>query len=212
VFVASAFRRKSAPSADDDSGVNRGLGSAGRGDAEPNARTILHARRDAEADVVARRPMPHPAARNAPVIPHLATPSALEADASDGQVKGDGRTPNGFLWCDDDFRPTSRKWRVPEEGVTHTIQNGFDGRKIDRDLVGQAVHHHRGQFLISDIRMVALCELPVRPLDFVGARICRYAEHVVVVAHEPATDVTSFGPVAAREIDTNRLKARCLKE
>ena len=68
--------------------------------------------------------------------------------------------------------------------MTHPIEDRRHRRKIDRDLVGQAVDRHKRRFVAGNVRMIPARQLTMGALDFVRARIWRYAEYIVVVAHD----------------------------
>src|SRR5262249_53558874 len=58
-------------------------------------------------------------------------------------------------------------------------------RRIAQDLVGTRHVEERGAAIVpGNVGVIAARELPVRALDFVSARVRRYAQNVVVIAHQ----------------------------
>ena len=88
---------------------------------------------------MANRPVADAAAGSAPVAPNFAAPAALETEATGRQVDVDRGPFESLLRTDDDLGNTRGNRAVPEERMAHPIEDGGDGRKINRDFVGQAV-------------------------------------------------------------------------
>ena len=49
------------------------------------------------------------------------------------------------------------------------IEDGGDGREIDRDFVGQAVDDRHRRLVARNVRVIAARQLPMGALDFVCA-------------------------------------------
>ena len=71
-----------------------------------------------------------------------------------------------------------------EKRMAHPIEDGGDRRKIDRDFVASGSRRPPSSLLTRNVRVIATRQLPMGALDFVCACIRRYAEHIVVVAHD----------------------------
>ena len=76
-------------------------------------------------------------------------------------------------------------------------------RRIAQHVVGARQLLERGPAIVArDVGMIAARQLPVGPLDFLGARIGRDAEHLVVVTHTPVRVPAERVPSFSSEVNT----------
>jgi hypothetical protein len=162
------------------------LGCTRRGDAKPDARTILNAGRYPQPDVVTYGAIANAGTRRTPVAPDFAAPATLGTDRPDRKVNRHRRAPKRFLWGEDDFGPTRGGGCIAEKRLTHAIEQRVHGREINRNLVSETVDRLGGQLIPGNVRVIPLGQLPVRAFDFLCAGIRRNTKHVVVIPHLPS--------------------------
>ena len=112
-----------------------------RRDLEAEPCTVGDAGWNRDANGMPDEPSSAAAAREAGLGPHFSAPTAATTRALDRQLERDDGTATGFTIRQAHFVGHRRlvTFLTAEKRVAHALEQAFDGRKVDRDFVLEAV-------------------------------------------------------------------------